>query len=184
MAWRRYHLIRDCIRQPGGSNAAVDLSGRIKDALASESTEVLQGWAGKRWLKPVSGLAIAASVALMAIIAVGPDNQAVNPGANVTADTGNEPFTSPNPLPAVPISQPASFNPEARAIGQAYNSRLNSYLVRHNQLAGAAGRQGFVSFVPIISSQVTDQDRDAGGETPENTENATEDVRVAAPQQP
>ena len=40
-----------------------------------------------------------------------------------------------------PASEPVNYSP-----------RLNSYLLRHNQVAGAAGRQGFVSFVPIVAN--------------------------------
>jgi len=183
-AWKRYHLIRDCIRQQGGSNVVMDLSERMKEVLDSESAEQERGWAGKRWLKPVSGFAIAASVALIAITVIGPGPQTVIPEANVAGDTGNATFTSPNPLPAVPISQPASFNPNARSGQQGANSRLNFYLVRHNQLAGTAGRQGFVSFVPIISTQALEQDQEDGEEKPAATENAAESVREPAPQQP
>ena len=53
--WKRYHLIRDCVRQQGGSSLVMNLSECMKEALASESTEQERGWAGKRWLNPCRG---------------------------------------------------------------------------------------------------------------------------------
>jgi sigma-E factor negative regulatory protein RseA len=151
-AWKRYHLIRDCLRQPGGGSAVFDLSERMRAALDSEPEQNHQTSRGPRWLRPATGLAIAASVAVMAIIAVGPGPQTpAGPETGRNAST----FTSPNVLPAVPLSQPVSFSADREA-----ERRLNSYLLRHNQLAGSAGRQGFVSFVPIISTAAGDGEAD------------------------
>ena len=61
-----------------------------------------------------------------------------------------QPFISPNNLPLAPVSQAASYTPGSRAD----SNRLNAYLLRHNQMARTAGRQGFVSFVPIVATPV------------------------------
>jgi len=155
--WKRYHLIRDCIRQPGSRHAVLDLSERMHDALENEAEQpVTLQVASRRWLKPVAGLAIAASVALVAVGLVG-QGTPVNPAQPATQTAG---FTSPNPLSALPISEPVSYSPDSRESER----RLNSYLVRHNQLASSAGRQGFVSFVPIISARVPDKQNSAANE--------------------
>ena len=130
------------MRQPGGNIPLVDLSQRMKHALSEEQAEPVSSWAGNRWLKPASGLAIAASVALMAIVAVGPGQQQVTDPASATA----QPFTSPNILPAVPRTQAVSFSPDAQ------DTRLNSYLLRHNQSIGSMSSQGFLGYVTIISA--------------------------------
>ena len=57
----------------------------------------------------------------------------------------NQPFVSPNTLPMAPVSQAANYDS---------SERLNVYLLRHNQMARTAGRQGFVSFVPIVATPV------------------------------
>ena len=144
--WERYHLIRDCIRQPGGGLPHVNLSLRMKAALSEEYAEPPSSWSSNRWFKPVSGIAIAASVALMAIVAIGPEQQL--PGQDTAASPAVQPFASPNILPTSPVTQAASFSPQS----QAADARLNSYLLRHNQLIGSVSSQGFVGFVPIISS--------------------------------
>lgn len=140
--WERYHLIRDCIRQPGSKQLVTGLQVRIAASLEAEAAPAVSAWKRNRWLKPVSGLAIAASVALMAIMVTAPPQ-----GVENVADPGqaNQPFVSPNTLPMAPVSrsQAASF---------ASDQQLNVYLLRHNQISRTAGRQGFVSFVPIVAN--------------------------------
>jgi len=164
--WTRYHLIRDCLKQPGGGAAVPDFSMRVQQALTDEP--IRQAAPGRpAWLRPVAGFAIAASVALVAIVAVNPQGQ---PGPQTGAETVvNTPFSSPNTINTAPASQPVSFSPQ-----------LNSYLLRHNQLARTAGRQGFVSFVPMMSAQAAAStevlaveradETAAGQESAENTE--------------
>jgi hypothetical protein len=72
-------------------------------------------------------------------------------GDTALAQPANQPFVSPNTLPLAPVSQAASFS----ASQQTQNQRMNSYLLRHNQMARTAGRQGFVSFVPIVVTQAS-----------------------------
>ncbi len=146
--WERYHLIRDCIRQPGSKQLVTGLSVSLMD---SESVHKQSPWRQNRWLKPVSGLAIAASVALMAIVVTAPQ-QLTAPGEvtdSALATPVNQPFVSPNTLPVSPQSQAASFSASQQNNS---NNRLNAYLVRHNQVARTTGRQGFVSFVPIVAT--------------------------------
>jgi sigma-E factor negative regulatory protein RseA len=149
--WERYHLIRDCIRQPGSKQVVIGLSAKLNASLSAEEQLPVRTRTNYRWLKPVSGLAIAASVAMMAIVVTAPQTGEVT-GTDGTALTtpAIQPFVSPNTLPLVPVSQAASFAPEQ----QASSNRLNAYLLRHNQMARTAGRQGFVSFVPIVATPV------------------------------
>lgn len=150
--WQRYHLIRDCIRQPGIRMPMVDLSQRMRIALSNESAgQASQPLRSRSWFKPVSGFAIAATVALMAIVAIDPGQ--VQQGSDIASTPAAQPFSSPNVLPTSPNSQAASFSPQS----QRRNARLNSYLVRHNQLVGSFSSQGFLSFVPIISNATPEE---------------------------
>ena len=145
--WTRYHLVRDCLRHQDGSIAGDDLCARVSRALVNEQPVKPPRALPTSWLKPVAGLAIAASVALMAIVAVGPGNPATPGAAGELAGKGQvEQFTSPQSLVPGPSSSQASFSnlPDTR------NRKMNSYLVRHYQATGAAGGKGFVTFVPII----------------------------------
>ncbi|NIP19086.1 MAG: hypothetical protein GWM87_13715 [Xanthomonadales bacterium] len=171
--WQRYHLIRDCIRQPGGRSTFLDFTACVRSALEQEETGRGSAWAGRSWLRPAAGFAVAASVALMAIVAIGPDAGSGNPVTDPANRTASQSFDSPNPLTAVPISpQPVSFNASD-------SRRLNSYLLRHNQLARSAGRQGFVSFVPMIATETDEQGQAATG-----TPGEAGDFTPTDPQQP
>jgi sigma-E factor negative regulatory protein RseA len=149
--WERYHLIRDCIRQPGSKLAVTGLCVKVSASLDTEEAPTVSIWSNNRWLKPVSGLAIAASVALMAIVVTAPQSGEVPATGDAALSTAaNQPFISPNNLPLTPVSQAASYTPGSRVD----SNRLNAYLLRHNQMARTAGRQGFVSFVPIVATPV------------------------------
>jgi len=147
--WERYHLIRDCIRQPGSKQVVTGLSIKLSASLDAEEAPTVSLWRHHRWLKPVSGLAIAASVAMVAIMVTAPQPDPV-PGEASTAMAipASKPFISPNTLAVTPASQAVSYAPAQ----QANANRLNAYLLRHNQMARTAGRQGFVSFVPIVAT--------------------------------
>jgi len=148
--WERYHLIRDCIRQPGSKQFVSGLSMRLNASLDAEEMPSVSPWRNRRWLKPVSGLAIAASVAMVAIVVTAPQ-QGELPGSGDMALSApvNQPFVSPNNLSITPVTQAASYTPQSQ---QADSNRLNALLLRHNQMARTAGRQGFVSFVPIVAT--------------------------------
>lgn len=149
--WERYHLIRDCIRQPGSKRVVTGLSAKLSVSLDAEDTPSAPSRSANRWIKPVSGLAIAASVALMAIVVTAPQpGEMPATGDAALSTAANQPFVSPNNLPLAPVSQAASYTPDR----QANSNRLNAYLLRHNQMARTAGRQGFVSFVPIVATPV------------------------------
>lgn len=150
--WERYHLIRDCIRQPGSKQLVTGLSQKLNEKLDAEDAPSVSIWRSQPWLKPVSGLAIAASVALMAVVVTTTPQNGIAPveGADTAlAQPANAPFVSPNSAMISPPSQAVSFSASA----QSDTERLNSYLFRHNQMARTAGRQGFVSFVPIVATQ-------------------------------
>lgn len=146
-AWQRYHLVRDCLRRPGEARTLtrlrVDLEAKPTTGPALDEAphpsrdrggDGIDGRGRRRWLKPVTGSAIAASVAAVAVLV------AVNVGPGQPGPAA-EPFTSPEAAGLSPrlVSQPASFD------------AMERYLLRHNQAAGAVGQKGFVSLVPIVA---------------------------------
>ena len=139
--WRRYHLIRACLQRE--FTAGVDLGSRVSAALASEP-ELASVSAASRWLRPLGGAAIAASVAVAALVAINtsllereePQLLADQPGFVSQPTALDLPFTQP----LVPVS----FSETTAADRQ----RISTYVLRHNQ---AAGGTGFVSYVPIVA---------------------------------
>lgn len=145
--WARYHLVRDCLRHQEGGLASENLAVRIRNAIERESLPASPRKARRAWMRPAVGMAIAASVALMAVVAVGPESQSVSPAAGDLAGRVEAPaFTSPQGLVPAPVSEQASLLGES-----AGDSRMNAYLLRHYQAAGATSGKGFVTFVPIVN---------------------------------
>jgi len=144
--WARYHLVRDCLRHQDGRLVGNGLSSRVRHAIDNEAAPAPSRKWSARWLKPAAGLAVAASVALLAIIAVGPGRQSLQPaGENAAGVAVAESFTSPQALTPLPVSQQASLSGQS-----AESNRMNAYLLRHYQATGATGGRGFVTFVPIV----------------------------------
>ena len=143
--WARYHLVRDCLRHQEGKFTNEDLCGRINRALEDEETQKPVNTPGRGWLKPVAGMAIAASVTLMAVMMVDPGStHAPQATGNLAGNAQAESFTSPQSLGSVPVSRQASLSG-----GYQQEQKMNSYLLRHYQATGATGK-GFVTFVPIV----------------------------------
>lgn len=147
--WARYHLVRDCLRHHEGSLAGDQLYSRVRKAIDDEAAPKSRQAFARRWLKPAAGAAIAASVALVAVLAVGPARQNALPTADHLSERGDTPaFTSPQSLTPPPVSQQASLSG-----APARDSRMSAYLLRHYQAAGQSGNSGFVALVPIVVTQ-------------------------------
>lgn len=147
--WARYHLMRDCLRHQEGEIAHDQLCDRISKAIRNEPAGTRRAPVYRRWLKPLGGMAIAASVALMAISTVGPGGAGSPfPGGEVAGQGAVEQFTSP---------QPQSFTraPDSRQVsltngGRGSDRAMDAYLLRHYQASGATGGKGFVTYVPMV----------------------------------
>ena len=84
----------------------------------------------------------------MAVYSVSPVGQdpAAGPAPAVAAES-SESFSSPNMIVNSPLSRPVNLS----GLGDEPEDRkLNSYLLRHYQVAGSKAGKGFVSFVPIV----------------------------------
>ncbi|MFP4209181.1 MAG: sigma-E factor negative regulatory protein [Wenzhouxiangella sp.] len=138
--WQRYHLIRACLQRELSSPAG--LAERVAAAL-DEETPMPAETTARRWLKPLGGVAIAASVAVAALVGMnssmleqGQSEHSVSEAGFVSQST---PLDRPFNQPLVPVSLSES--------SAADRQRINSYLLRHNQAVGSAG---FPSYVPIV----------------------------------
>ena len=159
--WARYHLIRDCLRHQDGKFARSELSSRVQQALSGEpDVSIRSPVTGNRWLKPIAGAAIAASVAMVAILTV--SNQVTPPAASAASPDAAPPviaesFVSPNPSRLVPVSQPVNLSGGLRQD----NQKFNTYLLRHYQATEqTGGGRGFVSFIPIVVTQPVSRSED------------------------
>lgn len=162
--WMRYHLITEAMRQSLPTHLDRQLPASISEKLQNEPT-VLRPARKKysTYLKPAAGLAIAASVASLAIIGVQQQRQDVTPGLNSNPSIA---AVQPN-IPAArqmqnPVARPASIDntrsapnnrpvavPQARA--GSLNSRLNNYLINYNEYHADAGMQGMLPYARIVA---------------------------------
>ncbi|MEW6646958.1 MAG: sigma-E factor negative regulatory protein [Pseudomonadota bacterium] len=149
-AWSRYHLISDTLHANFASARATHLHQRIHAALEQEPTLLAPRRKPRlpALAKQAAGVAIAASVAAVAILAV--QREAVEP-ADI-APTAMQ--LAQSPRPAHEMVQLASIGAPAVTVSpSASRGRLNAYLVNHNEYSASSGMQGVLPYVRIVSHE-------------------------------
>jgi sigma-E factor negative regulatory protein RseA len=171
--WSRYHVVRDVLRHKAYPDAGEDLCERVRGCLADEPLHFPdRRRSAQRWrsaLKPVAGVALAASVAGFAVLAVRgagplggkPDSVAV-PAARVATST---PLVGEGTTPAVSAA-PRLVQAEVPARGlrrlqwtpsePGVADRLNGYLVNHSEYLGGA-MKGMHPYARIVGYDSTGQ---------------------------
>ena len=151
--WDRYHMIRDCLRQQDTQLVRTDLCSRVRLAIELEDQQKPTAARHLAWFKPLAGIAIAASVAMVAVFTVGPGQQdgtrAVTPAPVLAAQS--ESFVSPNIGAIIPASEPVNLAGNRAS----EDNKAKAYLLRHYQLTGDGSGQGFVALVPIVVTSET-----------------------------
>jgi sigma-E factor negative regulatory protein RseA len=122
--WARYQLIGDALR--GNLPPAIDpdFGSRLEAAVASEPPALAPGRASRPVLRPVLGLAIAASVAAL--------------GVYVVTRTGPEPAGSAPSVALRGALQPQPFGPVVAPVGfegqdRATVTDIGRYVLQHNE---------------------------------------------------
>lgn len=132
--WQRYHMIRDALHDTLPANLKFDLSDRVHEALRDEPV-VLAPRRRKRdfrpWLRQAAGMAIAASVAAVAILTF----QAVYDESPTTMAGRDEPTVER-------LAQQAPMRTDPR---------LDAYLLNHNEHSVSTGMHGMLPYVRIVS---------------------------------
>ena len=157
--WARYHLIRDCLRGNLPEHINLDIAARVSEAIKSEPS-ILAPSHTTNFLKPVLGFAIAASVAVIAILGIQQTN---------TTPSLSTPSQSIAVQQSIPANQQLASNlveqgntqrvqqlPVATHIDA--GSRLNRYLVNHNEYRANAGMQAMLPYVRIVSYETEEQE--------------------------
>ena len=138
--WQRYHLIRDGLDKHLPACGFTDISGRVMAALDSEPTVLAprRKRITQKLIKQAAGLAVAASVATVAIISV----------QTTQVARQNETGGSIARIEQPRIDQSAIA--QARLRNQAVQSKLNGYLVNHNEYSVSARMQGMMPYMRIV----------------------------------
>ena len=162
----RYQLIGAAMRGDLEDADMIDVSQRVRVAVLQEQTfgmnKLTSAVKSRRpvafWWRPVGGMAIAASVALVMVMAVTNEQ----PDGNSRLATNNQP--SPATLAAVPapsaqpvlaaqpalVAQPVlAVSPAGQNVRPAAN--LNSYLSEHSESAARDTMQGRLPYARAVS---------------------------------
>ena len=161
-AWQRWHVVGECLRGHGPAAVRAEFMANISLAIADDPTPRSSG-VSRETLKWIGGFAVAASVALVALMAVRPGVQdpanAPQPLIAVVPPPGAE--VAPSPYRVEDLRPPVRGNeamtvlnngPESEYLTAAVrvDPRIEGYLVRHNEATAAQG-QGFVSYIPLVT---------------------------------
>lgn len=160
--WMRYHLIAETMRHSLPSHLDQKLAESISAGVSNEPTVLSPVRKGvPAYLKPVVGLAIAASVATVAIIGVQQQRQGPEPApqvnriATIQPDIPAKRQSRPRARPASIDNTPTAVNPGTTAAQfdrrSRVNRQLNNYLINYNQYHASAGMQGMLPYVRIVA---------------------------------
>jgi len=138
--WERYHLASAAIRRELDVVVAPGLADRIHECLQHETQYKLTGRPLKsRLLKLSAGLAIAASVATVALLNL-------------------PPLVSPSAVPIAHQTTGKSTVADARQAPLDQRRVLNPYLVQHGEFTPAVGMNGMLSYVRVVGRDNTSAD--------------------------
>ena len=157
MCWRHYHLISDALKNNLPDKLPEDFVNRISLALESEpllSTPPRRSYNSPAFLRPTIGFALAASVAAVAFIGLGWNNQTGMEQLPTLASN----TTNPVPSAMTTVSAPAATVSYSNVHGRQWDveqpelaSKLNDYLINHDQYSAADGmHNGVLPQVRIV----------------------------------
>ena len=145
--WYRYHLIGDAIRQELGPVVDSRLAERISKQLEQEPVVLAPAAMPQKsgnWQKPAAGIAIAASVAIMAVTLT---PQFINPPSS---SQSNE-MAAADVLTAQNIYVAEDGTRWDMLQKPKVESRLNNYLVNHQEFAPAGNMKGIMPYASFVS---------------------------------
>lgn len=165
--WSRYHLLHDVIHNNLPPQSDLRLHERVARALEDEPVVLAPRRLGRhlpRLSKQAAGVAIAASVAAVAILTYQDRGEAPVGGAETTAvasvaapapgpvynvsSVARAPVQAQSPLP---VQRVAGTDPLAQPMIR--DERLDAYLANHSEYSASSSMQGMLPYVRIVSQQ-------------------------------
>lgn len=158
--WERCHLISDIMKGNMPNSIATDFSSRVASLIANEQAHSRLHQAKQtapisisrkirsQWLQPLSGFALAASVAAVALLLVpsneGTEQVLVDANSQVTPVLAGGAFASGS-----------EANQEEFALESQIAEKLKVYTVNHNELATLNGLHGVMPYARLVSYQAS-----------------------------
>lgn len=146
--WERYHLIRDALQGHLPERVDCTIANRVKARVMNEPAltvvDARRGGLAQKLFKPVSGLAIAASLAAAVVIGLQQGQEPTTVAPNLVAGgeaPGRVTFTANGPA-----WQTGNWGPDHQA-----QLRLDHYLVNYNEHRANSGMHGLFPYVRIVA---------------------------------
>jgi len=139
----RYQLISEVMRG-SGQTTTLGVANRVRQALADDAPvrmPVAKVTNRSVWLKPLAGLAVAASVALVAVLTVTSVRE---------TNTESVPALATAQSAAAPTRVSDARGEQWDRLDPQIDKRLTGYLVNHNEYAASRGVQGVMPYVRIV----------------------------------
>ena len=140
--WDRYHLIGDVMRGEGVRFSSAGVADQVRARIDSEPAIIAAPRrASPRWIRPAAGAALAASVAVGAVLGL-PRLDEVDPGSTplqITSVPRPVTYSEPSTMRWKNLAQPGVA------------SKLNRYLVEHNEYASPGGMSGVLPYTSFVS---------------------------------
>ncbi|NKB37000.1 MAG: hypothetical protein GKR93_07475 [Gammaproteobacteria bacterium] len=142
--WRSYHLIRDSLQHQLPEKLDKTLASSVAAKIDNEPHILAPVKKSQpAYLKPLAGLAIAASVAALAIVVLQPAQEGSSEqGIQVASFT---------PVGTPVTSQARQDDAQIRQVRAEARARLNSYLVNYNEYQTNSGIQGMLPYARTVT---------------------------------
>jgi len=140
--WHRYNLISDALRGNLPPYLSEQVQERVSRALESEPHILAPRRRFPHLARQAAGLAIAASVSAVAILALQQNGVEETPPAAALAERSDS-SAAPSVVALDPPQQPVPQN----------DSHLSPYLVNHNEYSASTGMQGMIPYMRIVGQQ-------------------------------
>jgi len=160
---QRYRLMGDAMRDEVDQSSFMDISASVSRAIEREAAHGsepattrkpfnLGAWLNA-WFKPVTGVAVAASVAMVTLVTFNSINQSPDVGTAaqqlaLSADSSDAPAAQlqrVNPEIARNVRLASTVDPAQKSAQQ--QKQLNIYMMQHSSYASQATMQGMMPYV-------------------------------------
>ena len=160
----RYQIIGEALRDQMSDASMVDVHLQVREALVHEEInqessldekhslfDFISTWFGPNWYKPVGGLAVAASVAMIMVVTTTHEDSAFDRGGLV-AENASESVTSDHaPVVSMPVSTVVANETATSEPVDQSQINMNTYLAEHAEFAAQDTMQGRMPYVRAVS---------------------------------
>lgn len=165
---QRYQLASAALRDELDQSSFMDVSAAVHRAIAQEeqsSTRLETAHVPRRfdlsaWLRPLSGMAIAASVAMVTVVAFRTiQTESVENPVQAVADARTQDSLQPVLNQPMTVAVNPNLNPRLRTVSTAdtpenatlREQQLSQYMIEHLEYAGQTTMQGMMPYVRVVS---------------------------------